>query len=392
MESKVLKFKMENFLEKYLDIIFIISIIIIALIARIVLFNFESHDYNAFLTHWFDTLKDEGFSALKEGFSDYPPAYLYLLWIMTFLPVKKIFLVKFISVAFDFMLAFFVMKIVGIKTKSKATRNIAFAAALFLPTVILNGAVWAQCDVIYTAFIIGSIYYFMKEKPTLAMLCFSLAFSFKLQSIFVAPLLVFLFLKGVVKFRHFLLIPLTYIVLAIPALISGRSFIDVLLIYFRQYDSYHYLTLACPNIYHWLGEAADPQSFSVAGIMLTGAVTIMLLYAGWEITRGRLFRNNDALISVALVSSLVLPYLLPRMHERYFFPADIISLIWAFNNPKRAWIAVSISIISLFSYAPYLFGTNPVNMNILAIAMLAVIVIVIRETGKDLLSINIQLC
>jgi len=42
---------------------------------------------------------------------------------------------------------------------------LSFGILLLIPTVILNGSVWGQCDIIYTAFVIASIYYILREKP-----------------------------------------------------------------------------------------------------------------------------------------------------------------------------------------------------------------------------------
>ena len=50
-----------------------------------------------------------------------------------------------------------------------------------------------------------------------------------------------------------------------------------------------------------------------------------------------------------------MPYLLPKMHERYFFVADIMTLTLAFVDP-RLWVTVPLfQVGSLLSYLPY-FG------------------------------------
>ena len=52
-----------------------------------------------------------------------------------------------------------------------------------------------------------------------------------------------------------------------------------------------------------------------------------------------------------------MPYLLPKMHERYFFVADIMTLTLAFVDP-RLWVTVPLfQVGSLLSYLPY-FGLS----------------------------------
>jgi hypothetical protein len=52
-----------------------------------------------------------------------------------------------------------------------------------------------------------------------------------------------------------------------------------------------------------------------------------------------------------------MPYLLPKMHERYFFVADITTLTLAFVIP-RLWVTVPLfQVGSLLSYLPY-FGLS----------------------------------
>jgi Gpi18-like mannosyltransferase len=45
-----------------------------------------------------------------------------------------------------------------------------------------------------------------------------------------------------------------------------------------------------------------------------------------------------------------MPYLLPKMHERYFYPTDILSIIFAFYFPEYRWVAISVQLASFFSY------------------------------------------
>src|SRR2546423_1363771 len=88
------------------NLIFFVVGLIIALILRIRLFMLNSIDYDWFLSPWYDYIRDHGgFRALKDDFSNYTPPYLYLLTIATYLPIPKMYAIKWVSVIFDFVLA-----------------------------------------------------------------------------------------------------------------------------------------------------------------------------------------------------------------------------------------------------------------------------------------------
>ena len=168
-----------------------------------------SGDYNAFVSRWFDTIKaNGGFSALKNAMGDYTQPYLYLLTIGTYTNINTLFYVKMLSFVFEIMAAFFIMKIVNIKYKNEKLVYLSFGLLLFIPTVIFNGSVWAQCDIIFTSFVIGSIYYILCEKPITSIIFYGIALSFKLQAIFLLPLFGILLFKNRIKIYHLLLIPL----------------------------------------------------------------------------------------------------------------------------------------------------------------------------------------
>jgi Gpi18-like mannosyltransferase len=76
---------------------------------------------------------------------------------------------------------------------------------------------------------------------------------------------------------------------------------------------------------------------------------------------------------LALLSLLLVPYTLPRMHDRYFFPADVLSLAYVAYFPAFFAIPVIVNLSSLFPYITYLFGQEVVPLSLLAIVVSGVI-------------------
>ncbi len=88
--------------------------------------------------------------------------------------------------------------------------------------------------------------------------------------------------------------------------------------------------------------------------------------------------TSEILLKIALVFALAIPFLLPEMHERYFYLADVLSILYAFYFPRYFFVAVIMQACSLLSYAPYLQGSQIIS---LAYVAAAVLVITIITTG-----------
>jgi len=93
--------------------------------------------------------------------------------------------------------------------------------------------------------------------------------------------------------------------------------------------------------------------------------------------------SRVVLLGTVLV--ILVPYFLPAMHERYFFLADVLSVVAAFYVPRRLWpVPLLVQFASAFSYVPFLAGRRgveaiPVDFWILALAMLLALALVLRE-------------
>lgn len=362
--------KIRQWFERNNDLFFYIIMTILALLVRWAFIPFQSGDLQLHMGNWYTLLKSGGLSVLKNEFADYPIAYLLLIWLSSLLPLLPVVGVKLISFIFDFIGAYFVALLVKEKYQNPFVIISSSIVALFAPTVILNSAVWGQCDMVYTATLLATICFLIKEKPWPAFIWYGIGFSLKIQVVFLAPLLLFMLLKQKVKLYHFLIIPAVYILTVLPSLFAGRSFSDVMLIYFKLSDEMPGLTWGFPNIYQWFGNG-DYQMFKNAGIAATAAAVSFLGYLSYKSKR---IIDQEFILRLSLLSLLVVPFLLPNMHERYYFPADVLSIVLAFYRPKYTYAAVTISLVSFFSYSENLFGAYIIQPKFLAIPMLLLII------------------
>ena len=181
------------FIEKNKILIFFIIITALSVFLRISLYGFTFGDYDMFLEPWFYELKDGGgLWALNKNIGNYNAPYMTVLALLTYLPLSPLISIKTFSVIFDYICAIAVALISFEVLKGNKYRKMIaltlYGCVIFLPTVFLNSACWAQSDSIYTAFALLSLLFLIKKKYFRAFLFLGISFSFKLQFIFILPL------------------------------------------------------------------------------------------------------------------------------------------------------------------------------------------------------------
>ena len=62
------------------------------------------------------------------------------------------------------------------------------------------------------------------------------------------------------------------------------------------------------------------------------------------------------LLLLAATATLVVPILLPEMHERYFYLAEVLTVLAAFVDRRYAVVATALQIASVSTYLGYLYG------------------------------------
>jgi Gpi18-like mannosyltransferase len=361
------------------------AIVMLTFAVRLVLFPFQSSDWLVFLSKWYDFIKaNGGFSALRFEFANYNMPYLYLIAFLTYLPVPALAAVKLVSVGFDLVLAFFTYKLVALKYPAGWRPFLAAAAVSVLPTVVTNGAMWAQCDSIYAAFGLGGVYYALRSRPWLACVFFGLALAFKMQIIFLFPVLLVLVLLRKVPWFTLPVIPAVVLALDVPALLLGADVGKLLSVYSGQVGLYPQLTLNAPNVYQFLtvNTTFDLDMVRSAGILFTGILVLVVVLL--TVIR-RVPLTASRVVVLATLFVILVPSFLPSMHERYFYLADVLSVVAAFYLPRRLWpVPLLVQFASFMSYAPYLFdrpGTPPaaVDLRFAAVAMLVALGLMVRE-------------
>ena len=392
--SKVRDFVI-NFIQKYWFWISLIIVLILAVLIRIPLMTKMTGDYYSFLKPWYESLLVDAKGFLAYGDYDYAPTYLYFL---AFLSLFKFdiegqalnYSLKCISMAFELgttILIFFILKFI-LKKKDHITL-LGVSLSLFLPQVFLNSSFWGQCDAIYTFFIVLSLFFVLKDKPMWASIAFGFSFAFKLQSIFFLPVLILLWFKHRFKLYWLLLVPVVYIVLMIPAMVCGRSFASCMFVYFDQSGEYPTLTMNAPSVYIYMypsivfnGSVEEHlvPAATYLGIALIFVLLVFLFLAYKEI-------SLEDIVKITFLVTLFAPYVLPSMHERYFYIAEIMAILYIAVCPKKWYISFLALAGTFQGYINYCFNTYYLgneNLNLLigATSILAALVLLMYDVFK----------
>jgi len=337
-------------------IILIITLLIFSFIARFAIKDWENVDVFLMGEKWYTHLYTYGWRGLSDGYlAIYPPSYLYMLWASTFLDgiTGRLVAMKIIPTIFDIFGMFFVFRVARLKYETGDMPYALSTIYFSLLTVMVNSSGWGQIDSCYTIFLILCVYFLVKEKPFRAMTAFGLAFSFKAHSIFLLPFLAIMLLKGKVRLHHFLMIPIIYLIFALPTVLIGRSWVSVFDVYPRQVAQFKMLSYNAPNPYIFI-----PNKFYEAGTII-GLIIFFVGISAWIWLNWRSSRpmTYSDIILMAFTSLALVPFLLPKMHERYFYPADVFSLLNAIFLPEMWIITLFYQISSGISYTIYFLRT-----------------------------------
>ncbi len=337
-----------QWIKKHYDMIIVGLSIILSIWIRFLCRDVLSGDYETFLSGWVNFFRENnGWQGLRHAVGDYNVVYQYILVVISYLPFSDLYLIKLVSCIFDVLLAVGCAKVISASGASKVMQRIAFSVVLLLPTVWMNSAYWGQCDSIYVAFIIWSVYCLLKKKNYASMALLALAFTFKLQTIFIFPLYFIELVRRNVKLRHVAVFPLTYLVTCIPALIYGKPFADIIGIYVNQTTEYNLMTMNSPSVMQFFDVIAYQPTIEKLGIIAAAVYALTICFIALK----RKNHEPKHMIALGLLFSLGIPFFLPHMHDRYFYMAGIFAVLYTcLYGKKRIWVMLLVEAVSLIFY------------------------------------------
>jgi len=132
-----------------------------------------------------------------------------------------------------------------------------------------------------------------------------------------------------------------------------------------------------PSIYTWFFSNEYVIPYAVGGVLFAIAVIGMFTYMFLKTNKNV---NDNTVITLAAFITLLVPFILPGMHERYYFMADVLTFIYAIYNPKRFYVPLIVIFASYNGYVIYLRNWAILDMHIVAFGLFFALITI----GRDL--------
>lgn len=284
-------------------------------------------------------------------FADYPPGYIYLLWVVGKLRLALgidfdspafLVLLKLPAILADCAIAGILFRL-GRRYWSGNTSLILAALYAFNPAVILDSAVWGQVDSVLTLpLLLGII--LLENSPAGAGASFAIALLIKPQALIFAPLPILWFgirflhreryaIADLLKFSGtamaiFCLVIIPFALNESPGWIISK--------YGSTLASYPYATFNAFNLFALTGgnlaPAAERLLFLPYAAWANIFIVLIVMFTALVALRGR---DSTRFWYMPLFLSASVFVLSAKMHERYLFPALVLALAFYIVTHER---------------------------------------------------------
>ncbi|MFA7673347.1 MAG: hypothetical protein WCY62_05795 [Clostridia bacterium] len=324
-------------------------------------------------SYWAEQVYKNGITNFYNGdyFCDYPPLYMYALWVVGFLRnvfdipftiAAHLVILKLPAVICDIVSAYFVYRIASSRFSEKSALIISAVMAFNL-AAILDSAAWGQVDSIMTLLIVLTGYFIVNDKIQLATVMYVLAVLFKPQAFIFAPILIFAMIKKK-SWKQLLLSMMWGILVFVGLLLPFAIKQDPLWIfdlYFGTMGEYAYATV---NAYNWpalLNANWTPDSAIFVGLSYKwwGYISILLVCAFTTLgfIKGR-NRAGFTFATAGILITIVFTFA-SKMHERYLFPSILLVLLaFIYSKDKRFLYIHILQSITVFANCGYILYMN----------------------------------
>lgn len=313
-------------------------------------------------TGWSQNAYKLGLSAFYGGvgFADYPPGYIYVLYLTGFITdifnidtssVLYNFILKLPPMAADVLTAAVIYKFA--KTKTSGNKAAALCAIYaFNPLVYLTSALWGQVDSVFALLIVLALITLYNKEHIISAGIYALALLVKPQALVLFPVYIFYIItfiktEGIKAVKTVFLSVISGAAVFFAMLVPfsfDKGFSWVFELYYNTLSSYPYATLNAPNFFGMLGangtELAGTAypAFSFGFIILICVLSALIYFK----------KRNIFATGAVLVSGMYV--LAAKMHERYIFPVFAMLLIFAVSENKKYPAAISTA-FSLTTFA-----------------------------------------
>lgn len=301
------------------------------------------------------------------GSSDYPPLYIYVLYLagkLAALPQLSGYftlLIKLPSILADVMTAYLLYRVAS-KHLSAELGLLVASFYTFNPAVFINSTFWGQVDSFFALLVVAAMHFLSEEKLGWSTAFLTAAVLMKPQGIIYLPILCFSLLR-VKRVRAWFTVIASALVTGLLVVLPfsvGQGPLWLFKLYTSTVNEYPYASVNAFNFFGLLGanyvrDSTTLLAFSYKtwGLVFIVAVTA---FSWWMYTKARRaeFASAVALMQIAGVFTFE-----SSMHERYLFPAVALALLAyvQLKENKFLWLALGFSVTTFANTYAILYRT-----------------------------------
>lgn len=314
-------------------------------------------------------------------FTDYPPGYMYILYIIGGLSTLfeiplysgiHLVLLKLPAILCDLACGYLLYREAS-KRCTSTTAVFLSAAYVLNPAIILNSSLWGQVDSVFTLTIVLLCIFIMEKRMLPTYIAFGIGILLKPQTIVFTPLLlvgildhVFLEDFSVEKLFRNLINGMTVIVgMVILCLPFGLD--KVISQYTSTLSSYAYAAVNAYNFWGFLGMNYVSQDNTLLFLRYRDWGTLVILFIVAATFIISLMRKKDSGKYPLLGAFIILTMFVfsVRMHERYMYSGLVLLLLAFLYRPaKPLYLCYGLfSVLHLYNTAHVLFFYDPQNFD-----------------------------
>jgi Gpi18-like mannosyltransferase len=321
---------------------------------------------------WVRQLSRRGY----EGFNgNYPPVYVHWLYFLGMvyewinIPIDRNQFLKFLTqipVVFSHIAFIFFLYRALISHKNRGNFHLVMLLATCSPAILINGPIWGQVDLIGPIFVISAILCSVSNRYcAFAIPLYILSLLTKFQMIAFAPVMGYLFFLNIKKnCIGILLGGCLFAIIYLPYLISGYFIEGFRQAYIDTLGQYSMTTFNAANIWMLLTEntvSDDVVLFGIKegsilatiftakyfGMLIFIAISFAVFIRGLVFVVKKVERKEiiEGAFLASTVCSLAFFAFLPAMHERYMFPAVVMSIMYVAVSGRGYIYACLVSFI-----------------------------------------------
>jgi len=209
------------------------GILALAVAARLMFWTVRPPDMGIFLEPWFAHIVHYGpIGAFAHPFSNYEPAYLYLLALASLAAglAAPMTIIKILSVCGTLFMA---LGLAGLLKAGGVERRNALLV-LVLPSVVLNDALFAQCDALWAGACLFALAAMIRGRTLAAMVWCGVAIAFKAQAAFIAPVMIGAMVGRRAPWWQWFVPALVFLATLVPPWLMGWPGLKLLTVYLDQ--------------------------------------------------------------------------------------------------------------------------------------------------------------